>query len=130
MAMAATITANSSIADLRSELERKRREVVDLQLRTTSQTDWSNLNVIRWQLEDLDNDHYVSQFIRNNDKIRKLVGEIEAATLEAQKIVDTIDSAVKAVKNARKALKKTSRMFADTKRFLSETEAILSALKA
>jgi len=130
MTTTATITKDNKIADLRSELERKRREVVDLQLRTTSATDWSNLNVIRWQLEDLDNDLYVSQFIENNDKIKKLVGEIAAATLEAQKIVDTIDSAVKAVKNARKALKKTSKVFADTKRFLSETEAILTTLKS
>jgi hypothetical protein len=129
MAMKATITKSSNIADLRSELERKRREVVDLQLQTMSRTDWSNLNVIRWQLEDLDNDLYVSQFIDNNDKIQKLVGEIAAATLEAQKIADAIDAAVKAVKDARKALKKTSRIFTDTKRFLNETEAILAALK-
>jgi len=127
--MPVTITQSSNIADLRSELERKRREAVDLQSRTTSTTDWSNLNVIRWQLEDLDKDLYVSQFIQNNDKIKKLVGEIAAATLEAQKIIDTIDSAVKAVTTARKALKKTSKIFGDTKRFLSETEAMLAALK-
>lgn len=127
--MPATIDQSSNIAALRSELERKRREVVDLQLRTTSPTDWSNLNVIRWQLEDLDNDLYVSQFIKNNDKIKKLVGEIAAATQEAQKIADTIESAVKAVKTARKALKKTSRLFEDTQRFLGETEAMLAALK-
>jgi len=127
--MPATIDQSSNIAALRSELERKRREVVDLQLRTTSPTDWSNLNVIRWQLEDLDNDLYVSQFIQNNDKIKKLVGEIAAATQEAQKIADTIESAVKAVKTARKALKKTSRLFEDTQRFLGETEAMLAALK-
>lgn len=127
--MPVTITQSSNVADLRSELERKRREAVDLQLRTTSPTDWSNLNVIRWQLEDLDKDLYASQFIQNNEKIKKLVGEIAAATLEAQKIIDTIDSAVKAVTTARKALKKTSKIFDDTKRFLSETERLLEVLK-
>jgi len=127
--MPVTITQSSNIADLRSELERKRREAVDLQLRTTSPKDWSNLNVIRWQLEDLDKDLYVSQFIENNDKIKKLVGEIAAATLEAQKITDTIEAAIKAVAGARKGLKKTSRIFDDTKRFLNETEGLLEVLK-
>jgi len=124
------IDKNSSVAELRSELDRKRRNALDLQMNTTDPGDWNNLNTIRWELEDLDNDLYLSSFIRNNEKLEKLIGQIEEASEGAKKIVETLNSIKNAVQKARSALKTTSAMFTDINTFYKEIEALIEIFRS
>ena len=61
-----SLDKNSTVAELRTELERKRKRALDLQMNTTDMDEWKNLNAIRWELEDIDNDLYRSRFINRN----------------------------------------------------------------
>jgi len=124
------LTTNSSVAELRSELERKRKKAQDLQMNTTDPDEWATLNTLRWELEDIDKDIYLGQFIKNNDKLAKLVGEIEEATSESQKLVKTIDMVDQALKDARDKLKSTSPMLDEIKSFLDEVEEMMKVMKA
>ena len=62
------LNSDSTIAELRNELDRKRRKAIDLQMNTTDPDEWAVLNSLRWELEDLDKDIYLGHFIKNNDK--------------------------------------------------------------
>lgn len=124
------ISTNSTIAELRNELERKRSKAQELQLDTTDPDDWAALNTLRWELEDLDKDIYLAQFIKNNEKLSKLTGVIKQATTDAQKIVKTIDNIEQSVKSARKKLKSTSQMFNEITSFMDDIDEMINVLKA
>lgn len=124
------LSTNSSIAELRNEIERKRKKAQELQLNITDRDEWATLNTLRWELEDLDTDIYLGQFIKNNDKIAKLVGVIEDATTEAQKLIKTIGEIEQALKAARTKLKNTSPMLVEITSFLDEVEDTLKVIKA
>ncbi|RLJ17332.1 hypothetical protein DJ030_14890 [bacterium endosymbiont of Escarpia laminata] len=124
-----SLDKNSTITDLRSELDRKGKRALDLQTNTTDPTEWSNLNAIRWELEDLDNDLYLSQFVKNNDKINKLIGQIAESSKKAKKILVTLDEAQKILSKARTELQQTSAMFDELEGFYNETETLLIVLK-
>lgn len=124
------LSANSSVAELRNEIERKRKKAQELQMNTTDTDEWASLNTLRWELEDLDNDLYLSQFIKNTDKLAKLVGEIEGATTEAQKLVNTIEDVEQALIGARAKLKSFSPMIEEIKDFLDEVDAMMKVMKA
>ena len=120
----------SSVAELRSELDRRRKRALDLQMDTTDPEEWKNLNIVRWELEDLDRDLYLSRFINNNDTLEKLIGRIEQAGGEAEKITETLKGIRKAVQGARKALKKASALFPDLDAYYKEIETMLETLRA
>ncbi len=124
------LSTNSSVAELRNELERKRKKAQELQMNTTDPDEWTTLNTLRWELEDLDKDIYLGQFIKNNDTLAKLVGEIKGATTEAQKLVKTIDEVEQALKSARAKLKNTSPMLDEITSFLDEVEETMKVMKA
>jgi hypothetical protein len=121
---------NNSVAELRSELDRKRKRAVDMQTNTTDATEWKMLNDLRWGLQDLDNDIYLSQFIKNDDLIEKLIGQIGQAGEEAKKIMSTLNNVKTVLQKARTDLKKTSAMFKELDAFFRETESLLNALNA
>lgn len=125
-----TIDENSSVAELRSELDRKRKRALDLQMDTTDPEEWKNLNLVRWELEDLDRDLYLSPFIKNNDRLEKLIGQMEEATEGAQKIVETLKKIRSALQTARSSLKKTSAMFPELDAFYTEIKKMLETLRA
>jgi uncharacterized phage infection (PIP) family protein YhgE len=125
-----SIDKNSSVAELRSELDRKRKRALDLQMSATDPDEWKNLNAIRWELEDLDRDLYLSQFIKNNEKLEKLIGLLEAAGEGAKKIVETLDEIKNAVKLARSTLKTASSIFPELDAFYTEVENMLKMLRA
>ena len=125
-----SIDKNSSVAELRSELDRKRKRALDLQMSATDPEEWKNLNTIRWELEDLDRDLYLSQFIKNNEKLEKLIGQLAAAGEEAKKIVETLDEIRNAVKMARSTLKTASSIFPELDAFYTEIENMLKILHA
>lgn len=124
------LNTNSSVSELRTELERKRKKAQDLQMNTTDPDEWATLNTLRWELEDLDKDIYLGQFIKNNDKLAKLLGEIEASTEASQKLIKTIGEVEQALKDARDKLKSTSPMLAEIKIFLDEVEETMKVIKA
>ena len=124
------LSTNSSIAELRNEIERKRKKAQELQMNITDRDEWATLNTLRWELEDLDTDIYLGQFIKNNNKIAKLVGEIEDATTEAQKLIKTIGEIEQALKDARTKLKNTSPMLVEITSFLDEVEETMKVIKA
>jgi len=124
-----SLNGNNSVAELRSELDRKRKRALDLQTNTTDPEEWKNLNAIRWELEDIDNDLYRSQFIKNNEKLKKLIGQIKQSGEKARKIIATLNDAKKALKKARSELKSTSAMFGELNNFYTETEALLETLR-
>ena len=124
------LNTNSSVAELRNELERKRKKAQELQMNTTDPDEWSTLNTLRWELEDLDKDIYLGQFIKNNDTLAKLVGEIKEATTEAKKLVKTIGEVEQALKGARAKLKNTSPMLDEITSFLDEVEKTMKVMKA
>ena len=124
------LSTNSSVAELRNELERKRKKAQELQMNTTDPDEWATLNTLRWELEDLDKDIYLGQFIKNNDKLAKLVGEIEDATTEAQKLVKTIGEIEQALTDARAKLKSSSPMLGEITSFLDEVEETMKVMKA
>lgn len=124
------LSTDSSVAELRHELERARKKAQDLQMNTTDPDEWAVLNTLRWELEDLDKDIYLGQFIKNNDKIAKLVGEIEGATAEAEKLVNTLAEMEQAVKEARTQIKSTSKMAGELAGFFDEVEETLDVIKA
>jgi len=124
-----SLDGNSSVAELRSELDFKRRRALDLQLNTKDADEWKNLNAIRWELEDLDNDLYQSQFIKNNEKLEKLIGQIEKSGEEAAKIVTTLNKAKEVLQKARQQLKQTSPIVGQQDAFYRETEELLAVLR-
>ena len=124
------VNSASSIAELRGELERKRMRTLELRLQTTDPVESANLNTIRWELEDLDNDLYRSQFIRNNDRIEKLIGQIEDAGEPARQISATLTAARDALQRARAELAEASAMFSELQNFYSETEELLDVIRA
>ena len=123
------LNTNSSIAELRNELDRKRRKAIDLQMNTTDPDEWALLNSLRWELEDLDKDIYLGQFIKNNDKLSKLVGEIESATIEAQKLVKTISEIEEILIETRAKIKRTSPMLNEITLFIDDVERTMEILK-
>jgi hypothetical protein len=123
------LNSDSSIAELRNELDRKRRKAIDLQMNTTDPDEWAVLNSLRWELEDLDKDIYLGHFIKNNDKLSKLVGEIENATIEAQKLVNTITEIEEVLIEARAKIKTTSPMLDEITIFLNDVEKTMEILK-
>jgi len=124
------LSKRSTVAELRNELERKRRKAQELQMNTTNAGEWSSLNTLRWELEDLDKDIYLSQFIKNNNKIAKLVGIIEEGTAEAQKLIVTIGQVEQALIGARAKLKSTSPMLDEISSFLDEVQLTIEVMKA
>ena len=124
------INASSTSAELRNELERKRSKAQELQLDTTDPDDWAALNTLRWELEDLDKDIYLAQFIKNNEKLSKLTGVIKQDTTDSKKIVKTIDDIEQSVKNAREKLKSTSQMFNEITSFMDDIDEMINVLKA
>ena len=125
-----SVDKNSSVAELRSELDRKRKRALDLQMSATDPDEWKNLNIIRWELEDLDRDLYLSQFIKNNEKLEKLIGQLEAASEAAKKIVETLKEIRNAVEEARSTLKTASSIFPELDAFYTEIEDMLKILHA
>ncbi len=99
-------------------------------MNTTDPEEWDSLNTLRWELEDLDKDLYLSQFIKNTDMLAKLVGEIEKATTAAQKLINTIKEVELAITTARDKLKATSPMIAEMKGFLDEVDTMMAVFKA
>jgi len=124
------VSTNSTIAELRNELERKRNKAQELQMNTTDAEEWASLNTLRWELEDLDKDLYLNQFIKNNDKLAKLIGQIEGASTDAQKLVKTIGEVEQAIKDARDKLKSTSPMFDELTNFLDDVDETIKVIKA
>ncbi len=124
------LNTNRTVAELRNELERKRKKAQELQMNTTDPDEWATLNTLRWELEDLDKDIYLGQFIKNNDKLSKLVGEIEETTVESQKLVKTIGEVEQALKDARNKLKSTSPMLDEINIFLNDVEETMKVIKA
>lgn len=124
------LTMNSSVAELRNELEGKRKRAIELQMNTTDPDEWATINSLRWELEDLDKDIYLSQFIKNNDKIAKLVGNIEDSTTGAQKLIITIGEIEQALSDARAKVKSTSPMIDEITIFLNDVEKTMKVLKA
>jgi hypothetical protein len=120
---------NSSVAELRSELDRKRKRVLDMQTNTTDAAEWKMLNDLRWGLQDLDNDIYLNQFIKNDDLIKKLIVQIGQAGEEAKKIISTLENVKTVLQEARTSLKKTSAMFKELDSFYRETESLLKVLQ-
>ncbi len=120
---------NNTVAEMRSELDRKRKRALDLQANTTDAEEWQNLNTIRWDLEDLDNDLYRSQFVRNNDKLEVLIGQIKQADKEGTRIISTLNDIKGAVQRARLALQSISSMFDELDTFYKETEALLDTFQ-
>ena len=125
-----SVDKNSSVAELRDELDRKRRRAFDLQRSTTDPDELDNLSTIRWELEDLDRDLYLSQFIKNNDKLEKLIGQMEEATEGANKVVETLKEIRNAVVKARSTLKTASSMFPELDAFYTEVEQMLKTLRS
>ena len=125
-----SLNKNSTVGELRNELECKRRKATELQMNTTNAREWLSLNTLRWDLEDLDKDLYLSQFIKNNDKLAKLIGEIQKATAEAQKLIATIEDVKQSLVSARAKLKNTSPMFDEISSFLDEVELTIKVIKA
>ena len=123
-----SIDNNSSVAELRSELDRKRKQALDLQTDTTDPDEWNNLNTIRWDLEDLDRDLYLSQFIKNNDKLEILIGQIEESGEEAKRIAATLETVTETLKKARAELKDTSAMFGELDDFYKKTDELIKTL--
>ncbi len=124
-----TINENSSVAELRTELDRKRKRALDLQMDTTDPDEWKNLNTVRWELEDLDRDLYLSPFIKNNDTLEKLIGQMAQAGEGAKKIVETLKEIRSAVQTARSALNQASAMFPELDAFYQEIEKMLDTLR-
>ena len=124
------INENSTIAELRNDLERKRRRAHELQLDTTDPDEWADMNTLRWELEDLDKDLYLSQFIKNNDKITKLVGHVQGASEDAQKLVKSIESVEQAIKEARYKLSSMSSTFDEITTLLNDVEETIELIKA
>jgi len=124
------LSTKSNVAELRNELERKRSKAQELQMNTTNAGEWISLNTLRWELEDLDKDLYLSPFIKNNDKIAKLAGVIKDATAEAQKLITTIVEIEQALVRARAKLKSTSPMFDEISSFFDEVEMTIKVIKA
>jgi len=125
-----SLTSQSTVAELRSELDTKRRRALDLQAATDDAEEWAVLNTLRWELEDLDRDLYQGQFIRNNDRLERLVAQIESATDDAQRILRTLDEVRAAVSRAREKIRSTSSIFGEMDVFLVETEALLDVIRA
>lgn len=124
------VSTSSTIAELRSELERKRNQAQELQMNTTDPDEWAGMNTLRWELEDLDKDLYLNQFIKNNDRLEKLIGQIKSASADAQKLVETIAGVEQAVNDARGKLKSTSSMFDEMARFLDDIDRMIKVIKA
>lgn len=123
-----SLNTRNTIAELRNELDSKRNRAKELQSKTTVTDEWKNLNNIRWELEDLDNDIYKSQFIKNNQKISTLINQINNAQDDAKKIIKTIDEVNSAIKSARSKLKNTSKMLTELNNFYNETEELISLI--
>jgi cell fate (sporulation/competence/biofilm development) regulator YlbF (YheA/YmcA/DUF963 family) len=123
------LNANSTVAELRNELERKRKKAQELQMNSTDPDEWVALNTLRWELEDFDKDIYLSRFIKNNDKLAKLTGEIEDATAESQKLVKSIGEIEQALMDTRAKLNSTSPMLDEIKGFLDEVEETMKVMK-
>ena len=123
-----SLNTRNTIAELRNELDSKRNRAKELQSKTTVTDEWKNLNNIRWELEDLDNDIYKSQFIKNNQKISTLINQINNAQDDAKKIIKTIDEINSAIKSARSKLKNTSKMLTELNNFYNETEELISLI--
>jgi hypothetical protein len=123
------IDKNSSVAELRSELDRKRKRALDMQTSTTDAAEWKTLNALRWGLQDLDNDIYLNQFIKNDDLINSLIGQIDQASEGAKKIVSTLNNVKTVLQQARQELKEASAMFKELDAFYTETETLLNVLQ-
>ena len=124
-----SLDKNSTVAELRSELDRKRKRALDLQMNTTDMDEWKNLNAIRWELEDIDNDLYRSRFIKNNEKLEKLIDQIDRSGEDAGKIIETLNNAKDVLQKARTELKSVSAMFGELNNFYMETEELLEAMR-
>lgn len=124
-----SLDKNSTVAELRTELERKRKRALDLQMNTTDMDEWKNLNAIRWELEDIDNDLYRSQFIKNNESLARLIDQIDSSVEDARKIVETLNNAKEVLQKARAELKNASAMFGELNNFYQETEELLAVIR-
>lgn len=122
------IDKNSNFSELRSELDRKRRRAVELQTITTDPGEWSNLNTIRWDLEDLDKDLYLSQFTKNNDKLEVLIGKIKETSDKAKRISDTLENVTETLRTARAELKDASALFGELDCFYKEIDGLTKIL--
>ena len=97
---------------------------------TTDSEEWESMNMLRWELEDLDKDLYSCQFIRNNDRISRLTGQLTEAGADAVKVLKTIEEVERAITNARGKLKDTSRMFGEISGYLDDVSNMLGVIKS
>ncbi len=119
-----TLSKQSTVAELRHKIDRKRIRALELQMDTRDANEWDSLNAVRWELQDLDTDLYQSQYIKNNEKIEKLIGKIQESSEDARQIIETLDRIKKVIKKARKKLKKNSPRFKELSQFLNETKSL------
>jgi len=124
------VDINSSVSELRTLIEIKRQEALDLQTKTNDTDEWNRLNEIRWRLADLDNDLYRSHFHKNDDLVEKLIDEIKSAGQDTKKIVKTLDVAKTKLHTAREKLKEVSSLFSELESFYKETEELLESLES
>ena len=68
-------------------------------------------------------------FIKNNDKLTKLINKIKSSTSGAKKLAKTLKMAKTTVVEARASLKDTSAMFDELEIFYKETELLLDVLQ-
>ncbi len=122
------LDSSSKIVELRNELEIKKKKALGLQMQTTDPKEWKSLNLLRWELEDLDKDIYLSQFIKNNDKLEVLIKNIVESKEEASKIVSTINNITDILKAARSNIKKTSTIFNDLNDYYIEVESLIKTI--
>lgn len=124
-----SLNLSSSVAELRNEIERKRNKALELQMDTTNPDEWSGLNTIRWELEDLDKDIYLGQFIKNNDALSKLIDKIKDANQDAAKLINTIQNVEDAVKDLRDKIDQASPLISEISGFLVEVEKTMVLIK-
>jgi predicted nucleic acid-binding Zn-ribbon protein len=96
---------------------------------TTNPDEWSGLNTIRWELEDLDKDIYLGQFIKNNDALSKLIDKIKDANQDAAKLINTIQNVEDAVKDLRDKIDQASPLISEISGFLVEVEKTMVLIK-
>ena len=122
-----TLSMDSTLAELRNEIRRKQDRALELQANTTDAVEWSSLNTLRWELDDLDKSLYLNQFIQNNDTLEKLTREIRR-TNDAKRINETLERVKKAISVARAKLQKTSSMIGELNQFFEETKSLIEKI--
>ncbi len=124
------LNQNSSVAELRTELDFKRRKARELRAATEDADERMMLSDIFWELRDLDIDLYHSQFIKNNERLSVLTGHLENAVAGAEKVIATLENISEVLQSSRGSLNEASVMFGELGTFYSEVEGILESFKS